>query len=128
MDGRHFSPDVICSFCKSNGEAFIFCLEVYNGDKVKYATEQLEKLFWIIDKTKKIEAKIGLIAIPRILCVCDNEKLKDGIIKRLKVSPVFWVEGIEELVFFGLDSILRNKFKEGWTDLEFNVHDINVNN
>ncbi len=91
---------------------------MYNGDRVKYATEQLEKLFWIIEKTKKIEQKVGLDSVPRILVVCDSQKLLEGIINRMKKNKAFWVEHIEELIFFNLDESVWKEFGTAWVNLE----------
>ncbi len=82
--GRHFSPDIICSHTTSNQEANIFVLEVYNSNgnnRIHYVEQQLEKLFWILDKTKKIEQRIGVDTIPRILCTFDSVSFLKGVLK-----------------------------------------------
>lgn len=103
-DKRHFTPDMILSYSKTSGQSFVFCLELYNGNKVKYATDQLKKLFWIIDNSRKVEQKVDLNVIPRILCVCDNENLLTRIQERIKADNFFRVKHIEQLIFFNLDN------------------------
>lgn len=78
----------------------VYCLEVYNGNKLGYVTKQLEKLFLILDNTRLIENRIGVDAVPRILVTFDNEALKKKTMEYIQASAVFQVEGIEELVVF----------------------------
>ena len=109
-DGRHFTPDMILNYCDSIGQEFVFCLELYNGNKVKYAVDQLKKLLWIIDSSRKVEQKVDGNAIPRVLCVCDNENLMNKIIERIKNDEFFWVNHIDELIFFNLDEYVHMRF------------------
>jgi len=80
--------------------------------------EQLEKLFWIVEKTDKVENKIGVKAIPRILCICDNLNLLKGIIKRMRANKAFRVDGIEQLMFFNLDVNVWSNFGSGRVNLK----------
>ena len=116
-DGSTYTPDAIYSFQKPTGESFIFIWEIYTGDKARYPLEQLEKLFWIIDNTRKIEQRIGVKAIPRILCALDNEALMEKVIEGVKANPIFHVEGIEELIFFGVDREFWEDFGKRWINL-----------
>ena len=109
-NNKHYTPDMIFGFSNQRGEQQVFCLELYNGDKVKYATEQLKKLFRIIDNSNKVEQKVNLTSVPRILCVCDNEKLMKQIQKRMRNDQFFWVNHIENLIFFNLDKNIHQKF------------------
>ncbi len=97
---KHFTPDVICSYVDAQGVPHVYCLEVYNGNKLGYVTKQLEKLFWILDNTRLIENRIGVDAVPRILVTFDNEALKKKTMEYIQASAVFQVEGIEELMLF----------------------------
>lgn len=123
-EGRHFSPDMILSYAASSEQVFVFCLELYNGDKVKYATEQLKKLFWIIDNSRKIEQKVDLNSIPRILCVCDNEGLLKKIQERIKNDKFFWVKHIEKLIFFNLDYAIHLDFGQGRINIKNEIFDL----
>ncbi|MEO1263819.1 MAG: hypothetical protein AAFZ15_33745 [Bacteroidota bacterium] len=57
-NGKHFTPDMICSYTSESGTPQVFCLEVYNGNKTDYAFQQIKTLFWILDNTRKIEERI----------------------------------------------------------------------
>lgn len=92
-------------------------MEVYNGDKVHYVVSQLEKLFWILDNTRKIENRIGVDAVPRILVTFDNENLFEKVVERISKNRYFLVEGIEELLLFKLDVEAWNDFGDGWVNL-----------
>ncbi len=59
-----------------------------------------------------IEKRIGIEAVPRILCVTDNEQLLLNTKERLKKSKTFWVEHIEELILFNLDKNVWDSFGE----------------
>lgn len=120
---KHYTPDAICSFTHE-GKAQIYVLEVYNSkgnNRTQYVEQQLEKLFWIIDNTKKIEQRLGVDVVPRILCTLDTPNFRDAVIKRIKANPYFHVEGIEELLFFGLDSEIWDGFGKGWSNLFDNI-------
>lgn len=108
-DGCHYSPDVICGY-QLHTTQYVFCLEVYNGTRISYACEQLEKLMRIIEKTRLVEQKTGIETVPRILCVCDNRLSIHRIQQRLREQPLFWVEEIEELLFFNIDAAVREDF------------------
>ena len=86
---KHFTPDVICGFRNANLSEKIFCLEVYNWKNVGYVEKQLIQLFWILDNTKKIEQRIGMKAIPRILVTFDNEQLYLKVLSRLQKNNIF---------------------------------------
>lgn len=107
---RHFTPDVICSYVDAQGVPHVYCLEVYNGNKLGYVTKQLEKLFWILDNTTLIEERIGVVAVPRILVTFDNESLMRKTIEHIQSSAIFQVEGVEELVYFAIDVEVRARF------------------
>lgn len=127
VDGRYYTPDVLCSYQLPSQSPRVYCLELYNGrkykdgykNKVKYATDQLEKLLWIIDNTQKIEKKLQVEAVPRILCVCNNEKLLVSIQERIKTRKTFRVEYINQLIFFNLDY-------QVWED--FGSNRVNIDN
>lgn len=105
----HYSPDMIFSYTDTDGKPYVLCVEVYNGNKVGRVVGQLEKLFTILDTTKKIEQRIGVDAVPRILVTFDNENLQTKVMERVRVNPAFAVEGVEGLLLFGLDT-------EVWSD------------
>ena len=90
---------------------------MYNGNKVGYVISQLEKLFWIIDNTTKIEEKMGVNAVPRILCTCDSESLMYSVIKRIRNNKTFHVDKIEELLFFNLDTKVWDFFGGEWINI-----------
>lgn len=120
-DGKHFSPDAICSYTTPDNQPHIFVLEVYNSlgnNRINYVIQQLEKLFWTIDKTRKIEKRIDVNVVPRILCTLDNPKFLEGVLNRVQNNPFFWVEGIEDLLFFNLDRNVRGDFSGGWVNVE----------
>lgn len=123
-NGRHFTPDMILSYIQSSSQSFVFCLELYNGDKVKYATDQLRKLFWIIDSSRKVEQKVEANTIPRILCVCDNERLLKKIQERIRNDKFFRVKHIEKLLFFNLDNLVHNDFGKGWKNVKDEAFDL----
>lgn len=77
----------------------------------------MEKLFWIIDNTRKLEQRIGIQTVPRILCALDNKALMKKIIEGVRGNPIFHVEGIEELIFFGLDMEVWENFESNWVNL-----------
>jgi hypothetical protein len=121
---KTFSPDMICYYQFPNQSSMLYCLEVYNGDKVTYASQQLETLLWIIEKTRLVENRVGVKAIPRMLCVCDNEALLLGIQQRLKANPVFNVEHIEELLFFNIDRVVWEDFGVNWQNINGDCIDL----
>lgn len=100
----------MCSFIIPNGKPHIFCLEVYNGNKVGYVEQQLKTLFGLLDRTKKIEQRVGVEALPRLLVTFDNQSLMDKVLARLQKDLFFHVEGIENLMFFNLDTNVRADF------------------
>ena len=113
LDGnKHFTPDVICSFVDANGISHVYCLEVYNGNRLGYVTKQLEKLFWILDNTTLIEKRIGMDAVPRILVTFDNESLMKKVMMYIKSGAIFQVEGIEQLILFNLDVNVWRDFQK----------------
>lgn len=113
----HYTPDVICGFKDANSFEKIFCLEVYNGNNVGYVEKQLIQLFRILDNTKKIEQRIGMNAIPRILVTFDNEQLFLKVLSRIQQNNLFHVEGIEQLIFFNSDANTWKDFGKGWVNL-----------
>lgn len=125
--GKHFTPDVICSFKDQNGKYKLFCLEVYNGNNVGYVCSQLEKLFWILENTNKIENRIGVDVTPRILVVFDNESLLQKTTKRLQTNQNFRVHGIEQLLFFNLDERVWLEFHSFREALDSNSDHISLN-
>jgi hypothetical protein len=40
---KHYTPDIVCG-CSSS-LSMVFCVEVYNGNKVGYAEKQIIQLF-----------------------------------------------------------------------------------
>lgn len=116
-DGTHYSPDAILSYQKPNGQPLLFCLEVYNGNRTKYALEQLKKLFGIIEQTTKIGDKVGLQKTPRILCVFDNPTLLNNTIDRIKADRFFAVQGIEQMLLFNLDEQVWQNFGGKWVNI-----------
>jgi len=118
---KHYTPDLFCSYITPEQQAHNFVLEVYNSNgnnRVGYVEQQLEKLFWILDKTKKIEERSGIDAIPRILCTFDSVPFLKGVLKRVLNNPFFRVEHIEKLLFFNLDSLVWQNFSKGWVNLD----------
>ena len=107
---KHYSPDMICSYVDANNEPHVFCIEVYNGNKVGRVVGQLEKLFAILDTSKRIEQRIGVDVVPRILVTFDNENLLAKVKERIQDNPVFAVEGIEDLLYFSSDIEIWNSF------------------
>jgi len=102
-DTQHYTPDMICSYFDAQGQPHIYCVEVYKGNRISYIMQQLEKLFWILDNTTKIEQKVGLQAVPRLLIVFDNPTAMESVRTQMKVHPFFQVKGIGEVVLFGME-------------------------
>jgi len=121
---KHFTPDVICGFTDAQGKPKVFCLEVYNGKKIGYVEKQLISLFKILESSKKIEQRIGVDAIPRILVTFDNDSLFQKVLERIKKNPFFRVEGIEQLLFFKLDTNVRKDFGVGWVNIGLRSFDL----
>lgn len=92
--------------------------------KTKYASDQLRKLFSVLDSSRVIEQKVGRTAVPRILCVCDTEQLMSHIQKRLQADSTFRVEQIEQLLFFKLDKAVWTDFGADWQNLSGDVVDL----
>lgn len=123
---KHYTPDIICGFRDANSYLKIFCLEVYNGDKVGYVEQQLIQLFWILDSTKKIEQRIDMDAVPRILVTFDNEQLYLKVLSRIQQNNRFHVEGIEHLIFFNSDVNVWKKFGAGWVNVFWEKVDLEL--
>ncbi len=120
-DGSHYSPDVIFSYERPTGEASLFCLEIYNGNRTKYVVEQLKKLFWIIERTTKIGDKVQLQKSPRVLCVFDNQTLLENTIRRLQEDKYFSFQGIDRFLLFNVDHQVWKDFGSNWQTIEGEV-------
>ena len=110
---NYYTPDILLNYQRADQSEEVFCLEIYKGDRVNYASEQLKQLFRILDTTKKIEAKINSNAIPRILCVCENQSTIKGIKERLKPDPNFRVKHNDQLIFFNTEKNVLQNFDQG---------------
>ncbi|MEM8529159.1 MAG: hypothetical protein AAGG68_31295 [Bacteroidota bacterium] len=102
-ESQHYTPDLIYSYFDAQNQPQIYCIEVYKGNRVGYIIQQLEKLFWILDNTTKIEQKVGLQTIPRLLIILDNPTTLQSVKDEIKVHPFFQVKGIGEVVLLKIE-------------------------
>lgn len=114
---QHYTLDIICGFIDTKKQSHSFCIEVFNNNKVAYIKRQLVLLFGILERSQKIEQRINMKAIPRILVTFDNEQTMKRVIDSLQNHPVFQVEEIGKLIFFNLDSRVWKQFENGWVNL-----------
>ena len=108
---KHFTPDMICSYTDANQKPHVLCIEIYNGNKVGRVVIQLEKLFAILDTSTKIEERIEVDTVPRIIVIFDNENLMLKVKERVFSSHFFAVEGIHKLLLFALDTEIWESFE-----------------
>jgi len=120
-NNKHYTPDLFCSYITPEQKAHTFVLEVYNSNgnnRVGYVEEQLEKIFWVLWNTQKIQQRTGIDAKPIILCTFDSVSFLKGVFKRVLQNSYLMSKDISNQLFFNLDRVTWQDFSSGWVTLD----------
>lgn len=110
-DSNSFVPDINSMFTLDN-KSHIFLYEQHNGKDTKRLFEQLYVHIIAISKGV-VSSKYNLRKSHRVVVVCEEQSVKDSVIKRLQK-----IEGIENYnnhFIFKTNSELKEDFYNNWT-------------
>lgn len=119
-ENQQITPDCIFRYKQKNGNSFLYCVEVYNGNSTKRVYEQLLKLinstFQGLASTKYNHSKGN-----RNLVICENQNAMQAVIDRIANSEEYRrFEGFERFLYFTTIEAVQSDFGALWNDIRGN--------